>query len=182
MNQDQVATKMAGHALIASLFENSPPVVRITVVPQGQALGFIKGGQPKAVTVDREHYMARLVTTLAGTAAVREIEGDVSEVTFADDLAQVSSIARYMVDHGMSLLEGKGYEVEYDDMLEEADRIVTECREMAESLVACDRERIEALVKILLEKETIEGEEFEAILAELPSSVTPDMVEFKDSL
>ena len=65
-----------------------------------------------------------------------------------------------------------------DEIDSEWRRIAAECRKIAEKVIEVDRERVEAVTKILLEKETILADEWQDILKRYPSKVTPDMIDF----
>jgi cell division protease FtsH len=138
--------------------------------------------------ITKSQIMARIAGALGGRAAEEEIFGHDEVTTGAGgDLQQVSEMARQMVtrfgmsDLGPLSLEGQGGEVflggglmnraEYSE--EVAARIDKQVREIAEEshqlarkLVSDNREVIDRLVDLLIERETIGGEEFRQIVAE----------------
>ena len=65
-----------------------------------------------------------------------------------------------------------------DDVDTEWRRIVASCRDLSYKIIETDRERVEAVTEILLEKETILAEEWLEILKKYPSKVTPEMIAF----
>jgi cell division protease FtsH len=132
--------------------------------------------------------MARISGSLGGRAAEQEVFGDAEVTTGASgDLQMVSGMARQMVtrfgmsDLGPLSLESQQGEVflgrdwmSRSDFSEEiATRvdaqvrsIAEHCYEIARKLVRDNRTAIDRLVDLLIEKETIDGEEFRQILAE----------------
>jgi cell division protease FtsH len=184
-----IAYHEIGHAIVGTLLKDHDPVQKVTLIPRGQAQGltwFTPSEEQGLIT--KSQIMARIAGALGGRAAEEEIFGYDEVTTGAGgDLQQVSEMARQMVtrfgmsDLGPLSLEGQGGEVflggglmnraEYSE--EVAARIDQQVREIAEEshqlarkLVSDNREVIDRLVDLLIERETIAGEEFRQIVAE----------------
>jgi cell division protease FtsH len=175
------------------------PVQKVTLIPRGQAQGltwFTPNEEQGLIT--KAQIMARLSGAMGGRAAEEEIFGYDEVTTGAGgDLQQVTEMARQMVTrYGMSdlgplALEGQGGEVflggglmsraEYSE--EVASRIDSQVREIIEhshqiarKIVRENREVVDRLVDLLIEKETIDGAELRQIVAEY--TTVPDKEQF----
>jgi cell division protease FtsH len=159
------------------------------LIPRGQAQGltwFTPSEEQGLIT--RAQLKARITGALGGRAAEEEIFGDAEVTTGAGgDLQQVTGMARQMVtrfgmsDLGPLSLEGQGGEVflggglmsraEYSEVIaaridEQVRVIVEHCHDDARRIMRENRVVIDRLVDLLIEKETIDGEEFRQIVAE----------------
>jgi cell division protease FtsH len=184
-----IAYHEVGHALVGTLLKDHDPVQKVTLIPRGQAQGltwFIPNEEQGLIT--KAQLMARIAGAMGGRAAEEEIFGHDEVTTGAGgDLQQVTEMARQMVtrfgmsDLGPISLGGQEGEVflgaglmsrsEYSE--EVASRIDEQVRQLAEyghqlarKLVRENREVIDRLVDLLIEKESIDGEEFRQIVAE----------------
>lgn len=184
-----IAYHEVGHAIVGTLLKDHDPVQKVTLIPRGQAQGltwFTPNEEQGLIT--KAQLMARIAGAMGGRAAEEEIFGDDEVTTGAGgDLQQVTGMARQMVTRfGMSelgplSLEGQGGEVflggglmnraEYSE--ESAARIDGQIKmiaehghKMARQIIRDNREVIDRLVDLLIEKETIDGEEFRQIVAE----------------
>jgi cell division protease FtsH len=184
-----IAYHEIGHAIVGTLLKDHDPVQKVTLVPRGQAQGltWFTPDEEQGLTT-RAQLMARISGALGGRAAEEEVFGDIEVTTGAGgDLQMVSSMARQMVTRfGMSTLgplslEDPSGEVflgnglmnrsEYSETI--ATRIDKQVREIAEQahqvarqIVRDNRVVIDRLVELLIEKETIDGEELRQIVAE----------------
>lgn len=174
-----------GHALAAKFIPNADPVHKITIIPRGRALG-VTSTLPKEDfhTLSKEYLISQLVVLMAGRAAEKIVFNTLSTGA-ANDLERATNIARKMVcDWGMSDVLGPvtfankheevflGREIAQprDHSETTAQIIDTEVRkilvsayEQAENLL---REKVDLLhktAKVLLERETLEGEELEIL-------------------
>ena len=184
-----IAYHEVGHAIVGTLVKDHDPVQKVTLIPRGQAQGltwFTPNEEQGLIT--RSQLIARIAGAMGGRAAEEEIFGYDEVTTGAGgDLQQVSDMARQMVtrfgmsDLGPISLEGQGGEVflgaglmnraEYSEEI--ASRIDDQVRQIAEhghnlakKIVKENREVIDRLVDLLIERETIDGEEFRQIVAE----------------
>jgi len=185
-----IAYHEIGHAIVGTLVKDHDPVQKVTLIPRGQAQGltWFTPNEEQGL-ISRSQLMARIAGAMGGRAAEEEIFGNDEVTTGAGgDLQQVSEMARQMVTiYGMSdlgpiALGGQqGSEVflgagltsraEYSE--EVASRIDAQVRQIAEhghqlarKIVRENREVIDRLVDLLIEKETIDGKELKQIVSE----------------
>ncbi len=184
-----IAYHEVGHALIGTLVKDHDPVQKVTLIPRGQAKGLTWFSPDDDQTlVSRAQLKARIMGALGGRAAEDVVFGKGEVTTGAGgDIQQVASMARQMVTRfGMSelgpvSLEGGNQEVflgrdlmtrsDISDAIakqidEQIRSMVKECYSETYQLVSRNREAIDRLVEILIEKETMDGEEFSNILSE----------------
>jgi len=184
-----IAYHEVGHAIVGTLLKEHDPVQKVTLVPRGQARGltwFMPDEEQGLIS--RSQILARITGALGGRAAEKVIFGDAEVTTGAgSDLQQVTGMARQMVtrygmsDLGPMSLETQQSEVflgrdlmtrsEYSDEI--ASRIDTQIRTIVEHcyehacyIIRDNRIVIDRLVDLLIERETIDGDEFRQIVAE----------------
>ncbi|MGQ9732455.1 MAG: ATP-dependent zinc metalloprotease FtsH [Candidatus Zipacnadales bacterium] len=176
----------AGHALVGSHLPDFDPTYKVTILPRGMALGYtINLPEDDRYLMSRDDLLKHMCQALGGRVAEDIVFGDVTTGA-QDDLQRVTELARQMVcEYGMSRELGP---VTYGkksgpiflarDMIEErnyseeiARKIDLEVRELIEGSMARardilveHRDQLDNLVKVLLEKETLEREEVEAVL------------------
>lgn len=187
-----IAYHEVGHALIGTLVKDHDPVQKVTLIPRGQAQGLTWfSPDEEQMLVTRAQLKARIMGALGGRAAEDVVFGDAEITTGAGgDIQQVASMARQMVtrfgmsDLGPVSLESGNQEVfigrdlmtrsEISDaisrQIDEAVReMVKHCYSETVKIVKQHREAMDRLVEILIEKETIDGEEFLSVVAEFTS-------------
>ena len=198
-----IAYHEVGHAIVATLIPAHDPLQKVTLIPRGQAAGltWFTPSEDQSL-ISRTQLRARISGALGGRAAEEIVFGDAEVTTGAGgDLQQVTSMARQMVTRfGMSKLgplslESQSGEVflggnwgarsEYSDEVaaqidQEVRVIVNKCHEEALQLMRDNRTVIDRLVDILIEKETIDGDEFRQIVAEY--TVVPEKPQFAPML
>ncbi|CAI8589988.1 unnamed protein product [Vicia faba] len=189
-SKNLVAYHEVGHAICGTLTPGHDPVQKVTLVPRGQARGltwFIPSDDPTLIS--KQQLFARIVGGLGGRAAEEIIFGE-PEVTTgaAGDLQQITSLAKQMViTFGMSdigpwsLMDGSGQNADVimrmmarnsmsEKLAEDIDfaikKLSDEAYEIALKHIRNNREAIDKIVEVLLEKETITGDEFRALLSE----------------
>ncbi len=178
-----------GHAIIGTLVKDHDPVQKVTLVPRGQARGlpwFTPTDDQSLIS--RSQILARITGALGGRAAEDVIFGDAEVTTGAgNDLQQVTTMARQMVtrfgmsDLGPLSLESQSGEVflgrdwmmksEYSEEIAsridaQVRSIVEHCYDEARRIIRENREVVDRLVDLLIERETIDGEEFRRIVSE----------------
>ena len=184
-----IAYHEVGHAIIGTVVKDHDPVQKVTLIPRGQARGLTWfAPSEEQMLISRSQIMARIMGALGGRAAEEVVFGDAEVTTGAgNDLLQVSNMARQMVtrfgmsDLGPLSLEGQSSEVflgrdlmtrsEYSEEIAaridaQVRSIVERCYDEARRIVRENRVVIDRLVDLLIEKETIDGEEFRQIVAE----------------
>lgn len=184
-----IAYHEIGHALVGTLVKDHDPVQKVTLIPRGQARGltWFTPDEEQGLTT-RAQLIARIAGAMGGRAAEEEIFGDDEVTTGAGgDLQQVTGMARQMVtrfgmsDLGPLSLEGQEGEVflggglmnrsEYSEEVaaridKQVRAIVEQGHQLARQTIRDNREVVDRLVDLLIEKETIDGEEFRQIVAE----------------
>ncbi len=177
-----------GHALLAKLLKDADELHKVSIIPRGYALG-VTWTKPKdeKVHTSKAKLLAQITVSLGGRAAEEIIYGkDRVSTGASQDLINVTNIARKMVTAwGMSdrlgnMAYGKnqenvfmgrdfGHQRDYSEQVafeidEEMKRIVDEKYEEAKNLLSSHRDMLEAIAKELLDKETIDAEEFQDIM------------------
>jgi cell division protease FtsH len=176
--RERTAYHESGHALLGMLEPGADPVRKISIIPRGRALG-VTFQSPAAdrYSYSEAYLRGRIIGALGGRAAEDVVYGEVT--TGAEsDLDQVTRIARQMVGRwGMSpaigpltVLPGPEEETvpwatarvapETQELVDaEVRRIVEECYTTAISTLQEQRQKLDALVGALLERETLEEDE-----------------------
>ena len=173
-----------GHALVAALQSHSAPVHKITIVPRTSgALGYtMQVDKGEQVLMSREDLFNRIVTLTGGRAAEEVVLGRVTTGA-SNDIEQATRLARAMVTrYGMSeKYDMMGLETVNNaylggdtsltcssetaaDIDREVLRMIGEAHQMARKLIAGHLDIMHEAAAYLLEKETITGEEFMAIV------------------
>ena len=184
-----------GHALVAAKLENAAPVQKITIIPRTSgALGYtMQVDEEDRLLMSREQILDKITTFCGGRAAEQLIFGRITSGA-SNDIEQATKLARAMVNRlgmsdtfGMMALETQsGQYLSGDANLVcsdqtaaridvEVKQIIAQCYERAMQILTDNKEKLHELAKILLEKETITGIEFMAVLApnQLPSTFEP---------
>ena len=182
-----IAYHEGGHALVGHALPGIDPVHRVTIIPRGRSLGStLTLATEDRFLVRRSELIARLAMLLGGRAAEELVFVDPTTGA-QDDIARATTIARQMVtEFGMSdslgpmrfgqpreeVFLGRDLHSTPDYSDEVAARIDAEIRELidqahciARTLLADNRPALDRLVTVLLEKETVQAEEVEEILA-----------------
>ncbi|BAB75341.1 ATP-dependent zinc metalloprotease FtsH2 [Anabaena sp. FACHB-709] len=198
-----IAYHEVGHALVGTLLKDHDPVQKVTLIPRGQAQGltWFTPNEEQGL-ISRSQLKARITGALGGRAAEEIIFGSAEVTTGAGgDLQQVSGMARQMVtrfgmsDLGPLSLESQQGEVflgrdwmtrsDYSESIaaridSQVRLIVDECYQNAKKIMREHRTVTDRIVDLLIEKETIDGEEFRQIVAEYTD--VPDKQQFVPQL
>jgi cell division protease FtsH len=183
-----VAVHEAGHALVAVLSEHADPVAKVTILPAGQALGVTEQLPADDRRLYPESYLAdSLAVRLGGRAAERLVLGEASTGA-ADDLSGATQLAVKMVrDWGLSPRLGPiGYPAAGPGYLgeggpggrpyaegtqraidQEVARLLADAEARATRLLESNRAGLDALTTLLIERETISGQDIAEMLMEL---------------
>ncbi len=206
-----VAYHEVGHALAGTLCKNASPLNKVTIIPRSGGVGGFASFLPKEEQVDDGlisygEIVDQLVVALGGRAAEEVIFGhDEVTVGASSDIEQVTRIARQMVTRygmselgsfalesansqpflGQSNLMGGGHE--YSDQLatkidEKVRAIAQESLEKAIAIISNNRTLVDRLVDTLIEKETIDGDEFRHIVSEYIQVPDKDTVKLTESI
>ena len=181
-----------GHALVAAKLENAAPVQKITIIPRTSgALGYtMQVDEEERLLMTREQILDKITTFCGGRAAEALVFGRITSGA-SNDIEQATKLARAMITRlgmsdtfGMMALETQsGQYLTGDAQLVcsdqtaaridvEVKQIIASCYERAMQILTDNKEKLHELAKILLERETITGIEFMAVLApnQLPST------------
>ncbi len=186
-----VAYHESGHALIAMMLPHADPVNKISIIPRGiAALGYTQQLPTEdRYLMTRDELLDRLKVLLGGRVSEEIVFGDISTGAM-NDLQRATDIARSMVtEYGMSdrlgpltytrepraayMDLGLGSRTrEYSEHTaegidEEITRIIEEAYQNTRSILKDQRENLERLARVLLEKESIEGDELKTFIAEI---------------
>lgn len=171
----------AGHAIVAKVLPNTDPVQEVSIIPRGMAAGYtVTVPKDEKSHVMKSKLLDQITMTLSGRAAEEVVLGDVSTGAY-NDLKQANEIARNMItQYGMSeelglLFYGddnevflgmdyghtKGYSDEMAYRIDNAvKKIIDKAYETAKSILRENRGVMDRIVERLLEKEKIDGKEF----------------------
>nr|QCI05657.1 Cell division protein FTSH [Cryptopleura ramosa] len=184
-----IAYHEIGHAIVGTMLKDHENVQKVTLIPRGQARGltWFTPSEDQSL-ISRSQIKARIMGALGGRATEEIVFGE-SEVTTgaSNDLQQVTSMARQMVTRfGMSEIGPLSLENEdsnpflgrnmnnsneYSDEVaikidQQIQNIVKDCHNKTLKIIKNNRVIIDKLVDILIEKETIDGNEFRNIIKE----------------
>ncbi len=195
--KENTAYHEVGHALLAKLLKDTDPLHKVSIIPRGMALGVTMTLPEKDhLTLKKSQLLDRITMLLGGRVAEEIIYGPDSITTGAqNDLEKVTSTARNMVTtYGMSFKMGNmaygkseehvfmgrdfGHSRDYSeeiaaDIDREVKRIVDERYNLAKELLLGNRDMLEVISKELLERETLDEEEFVAIMKRVEESRQP---------
>ena len=176
----------AGHAMVVKLYSSTEKVDRISIIPAGMAGGYTAYRPDEDKTyVTKSQLFEEIVVALGGKAAEEVVLNEVSTGASAD-LKQANSVALNMVSkYGMSEVLGnmvfdsgsnevflgkeyghtRSYSEETAALIDkEVKRIIDEAFHKAKQLLTDHIDKLNTIADVLIEKEKIEGDEFEALM------------------
>ncbi len=184
-DKETTAYHEAGHAVTSFYLTYTDPVQKVTIIPRGRAGGYVMSLPEDRATMSREHFEDRIVFAFGGRAAEEVFFGRITTGASAD-LQQATRIARAMVmEYGMSekmglrtfgeqqanpflgrdMAYGRNYSEEAAKSIDaEVDRILGENYQRAKQIVEDNRHKLEELAETLMKVETLDREEFEALM------------------
>lgn len=177
----------SGHALVSSFLPKTEPIRKISIISRGMAAGYtLKTPVEEKRIKTKSEFLAEIATLLGGFAAEKIKFGETTTGA-SNDLKQASSLARKMVKvYGMSALGsisfgereelaflGRefGEEKNYSEVIaakidEEVAKFIKEAEEIAMRSLLQRRKMLDKLATTLIEKETIEKEEYEKLIGD----------------
>ena len=175
-----------GHAIVGHFLQHSDPVHKVSIISRGQALGYtISMPQEDKFLTTKAELTDTMAMTLGGRAAEEIVFGEITTGA-SNDLEKVTATAKQMVmrfgmseklgprvfghDHGMPFL-GREFssEPDYSDEIareidDEIRRIVEGAHQVARAMLEDHRDVLATISELLLKRETIEREQFVALL------------------
>ena len=183
-----VAYHEAGHAVVSKFLPTQDAVHEISIVPRGMAGGYTMYQPTEDKSFMSKTEMIEQIISLLGGRASEELILDDISTGASNDIERATKIANSMVTkYGMSQRVGtitlgsdqnevflgrdfaqeKTYSEETAGIIdEEMKRILDTCYNSAKEILKTHEDKLHAVAKVLLEKEKITGEEFEAIFRE----------------
>lgn len=175
----------AGHAIVAAKSKDMDPVYRISIIPRGGSLGHTSLPPEKDRYNETKTRLLSLITTMLGGRAAEEVVFDEITIGASNDIERATSLARKMVtEFGMSSLgpisfdghhgsyflakelgEGPMYSEETSAKIDKEIReIIESCYKQAVKILKENQKILDEVSNQLIEKETIDGAEFNQIL------------------
>ncbi len=190
-----VAYHEGGHALVAASLPHADPVHKVSIVSRGHAGGYTLAVPSEDKYLHSEAYFLDELATLLGGYASEKLVFNDTTTGPSNDLERATHMARSMVTrYGMSQLgartfghkdelvflgkelhEDRNYSEETAERIDkEVTRLIDDAFNKATSILTQHRETLNTLATTLLEKETIEKDEFEALIKQNIPSASPD--------
>ena len=187
----KIAYHEAGHATVSWLLEHASPLIKVTIIPRGKALGAAWYLPEERQITTREQLMDEMASTLGGRVSEQLTFGEISTGAL-NDLERVTKQAYAMVAYyGMSEKVGnlsfydstgqsdmaftKPYANETAEAIDsEARALIDEAYRMAEQVLTEHKEGLTALAELLLEREVIFTEDVERILGKRKKDVAKE--------
>ena len=197
-DKETVAYHEAGHAVVSFYLPNTDPIQKITIVPRGRAGGYVMPLPEDRFVVSREYFMDRISMALGGRAAEEIFFGRITTGA-SNDLQQATQTARAMVmEYGMSDTLGlptygsgsanpflgreygylgsssRDYSEEAARSIdEEVKRILDQSYDKALTIIHTNKEKMVYLAQTMMERETLDRDEFEKIMNEPANGQLP---------
>lgn len=176
----------AGHAIVLHLVEHGEPLHKVTIIPRGAALGATMQLPEKDRYTQSEKRLLDMITGMMGGRAAEKIVFQEITTGASSDIKQATHIARSMVcEWGMSPVLGPqsfnsreellflGREVARNQEVseetarmidKEVGRFISECYGRAEHILQENRDKLDTVAKLLIERETLDGRDVAEIL------------------
>ena len=189
-----IAYHEAGHATVSWLLEHANPLVKVTIIPRGRALGAAWYLPEERQITTREQMMQELASLLAGRVAEEKFFGHLSTGAL-NDLERVTKQCYAMVAYyGMSDVVGsmsyydstgqsdmaftKPYSERTAQQIDDEVRaLIAKARAMAEQIIDEHREGLIELAELLLEREVVFTEDVEKIFGKRGGKEEPALAE-----
>ncbi len=197
--KNTIAHHEAGHATVSWMLPNANPLLKVTIIPRGQALGAAWYLPEERQLTTREQIMDEMAATIGGRVAEELVNGRISTGAL-NDLEKLTRQAYAMVTYfGMSPEIGnvsyydstgrsemsltKPYSEKTAELIDsEVKRLVAQAHATAEKVLKENMEGFERLAALLLEKEVIFSEDLEAIFGPRKGGVNPnEMLDKQDA-
>jgi len=180
------AVHEAGHALVSHLLPKADPVHKISIISRGRAAGYTMNlPETDKYMHNKSDYLAELAVLLAGHVAEKMTFGEVTTGS-SNDLQRATDLARSLITRfgmseqlapriygekeemvflGRDFNEKRNYSEKTAELIDlEIDKLIKDAALRAEKLIGENKIKIDKLVAVLLEKETVEKEEFNELM------------------
>ena len=180
-----IAYHEAGHAVVMNALPEADPVQKITIVSRGMAGGYtLSRPAEDRILMSRKKLIAEMISLLGGRAAEELVFDDITSGA-SNDIERVTQMARTMVTRlgmsdemgpmvygqkeeliflGREISEQRDYSEAVAQKIDAQVRtLVSEAHQQAKALLTQYRAELDGVAELLLEKETITREEFEAV-------------------
>ena len=180
-----VAYHEAGHAVVSRFLPTQDPVHQISIVPRGMAGGYTMYRPTEDKSFMSKSEMEETIVSLLGGRVAESLILDDISTGASNDIERASKIAREMVTkYGMSnrlgaimfgsgqeevflgrdFAQSRNYSEETASIIDEETKVIIDrAYRIAEEILRANIDKLHLVASILLEKEKIDGEEFEAI-------------------
>ena len=200
--RELIANHEAGHALVGYLLPNADPPYKISIVSRGLAGGFTRFlPEEDRHLYTKTQFQGMLAATLGGIVAEQTVFGE-STTGPQDDLEKATRLARQMVTQwgmserlgprtfgrkeemiflGREISEQRNYsEKVAEEIDDEVRKIIEQAYKTASDLLTKHRDKLDQIVRFLLEEETIEGEALQAILKAEPGKESEELLKARE--
>jgi len=193
-----IAYHEAGHALVGYLLPKADPPYKISIVSRGMAGGFTRFMPEEDRHLYTKSQFNDMLAAILGGMASEKLTFDEATTGPQDDLQKATSLARQMVTQwgmsenlgprtfgrkeemiflGREISEQRNYsEKVAEEIDDEVRSIVDQAYQSATKQLTKHRDKLEQLVKVLREEETIEGEALQAILDAEPGKEPKELI------
>ncbi|OGZ27319.1 MAG: cell division protein FtsH [Candidatus Nealsonbacteria bacterium RIFOXYB1_FULL_40_15] len=192
----------AGHALVSASLPGTEPIRKISIISRGMAAGYtLKTPSEEKRMMTKTEFMSEIATLLGGYTAERIVFGEITTGA-SNDLKKASDLARRLVkEYGMSSLGPISYgekeelvflgkeiseERNYSEKVasridDEVEKFIKQGQIQAEKTLSKRRKLLDKIADVLIEKETIEKEDFEGLMRGDPEKKKQDLkIDIKD--
>jgi cell division protease FtsH len=180
----------AGHALVAHFSPGADPIHKVSIISRGRAAGYtLKLPEADKYLHRKSEFLSDLAVLLAGHVTEKEIFGEVTTGA-SNDLQKATELARGLITrYGMSdnlapriygekeelvflgrdIREQRNYSEKVAEQIDtEIDRLIYQAVETAKKIIQENKSKMEKVVAVLIEKETLERKEFEELVGTKP--------------
>jgi cell division protease FtsH len=193
-----IAYHEAGHALVGYLLANADPPYKISIVSRGMAGGFTRFLPEEDRHLYTKSQFKDMLAAILGGMAAEELTFDEATTGPQDDLQKATNLARQMVTQwgmserlgprtfgrkeemvflGREISEQRNYSEKVAEEIDDEVRgIVDQAYQTATKQITKNRGKLEQIVKVLREEETIEGEALQAILDAEPGKEPEELI------
>ena len=178
----------AGHALVGHFLPNCDPIHKVSIISRGRAAGYTMNLPEKDKHLHTKSKFADDISMMLGGLVAEQIVFKENSNGASSDLKQVSNLAKQiitkfgmnddlgyrsfgqgegMVFLGKEIHERKDYsEKTAENIDEEIKKLVDSCYQKAKEIITENRDILDRITNVLLEKETIEREDFEKLVGQ----------------